>query len=107
MDNQFVIVDLNYLEGLEEANLADSKIIGGYVSTTGYTYAGPNGTLAYAGADAYGAQTYTNTNARTSTQNSQSSTRSYAQATAIALANNNGIPEKSSYKGTSIYYSGR
>jgi hypothetical protein len=106
MGAQLMIVDLNYLDALESSPLKESKVLGGYVSTSAYTSAGPKGTFAYASADAYGQQTYTDTNAITSTQNYLSATQNYAKATANAYANNNGINQKSSYRSTSIYYSG-
>jgi hypothetical protein len=101
MNDYLTIVDLNYLESLE-----GTEIVGGYVSTKAYTSAGFGSAFAYGDAAAYGQQTYTNTDVVTSIKNYSSATQSYAKASATAYANNNGINEKSSYKSTSIYYSG-
>jgi hypothetical protein len=106
MSDSLNIVDLNYYEDLAISESGNTRIEGGYVSTNAYTSAGSGSALAYGDATAFGQQTSTDTNAVISTQNYSTSTSTYTMATATAYANDNGINEKSSYKSTSIYYSG-
>ncbi|NJL54967.1 TonB-dependent receptor [bacterium] len=95
------IKDLSYLESVEHTDLS-----GGYVSTTAYTSAGSGYAIAYGNAAAWGQQTYTNTNAITLVQNYSSSTKSYGKAIAKAYSSHNSFSHRSSYRSTSIYYSG-